>query len=289
MDFINEQKFAVQISWWHMDSGYFMFSPGNKPGMNNPISAAEYAENMVSLVKYLLEVKQYTCPIQLSPLNEPYNKILDATGTKFNEELFIDIVEELDRLLKKNGLRDKVKLNLGDAANSEHSAKLIEILGDYADIMNTHNYEFYNNTPNDIMHDWNKMLSDKCREKDIEHAIGEFGTRTMTDYAKQFDIDTFERALMLPRFAINSLNGGSVGAIYWVMADTYYKDPSVQMNLGLWKYKDENFELRPQYYSWSLLTRYTERNSDIYPIASEDDQICTCALKIKMANGLYWL
>ena len=67
------------------------------------------------------------------------------------------------------------------------------------------------------------------------------------------------------------------------MIDQYYdrNDSYSQMQqLGLWKYTkeayssdaeayskiEEDYEVRPQYYAYSLLTRYIRPGSDIYPI-----------------------
>ena len=52
------------------------------------------------------------------------------------------------------------------------------------------------------------------------------------------------------------------------------------MNVGLMRYKDSGWSARPIYYIWSLITRYTVPESEIYPlIGTEDSLVRAAALK----------
>ena len=61
--------------------------------------------------------------------------------------------------------------------------------------------------------------------------------------------------------------------------------------LGLWKEIGEkyNAEARPQFYSWSLITKYTEFGSEIYPVTSSDDDVCMVAYRLPGGEWTYMI
>ncbi|MHB8972973.1 MAG: hypothetical protein ACYC3X_01410 [Pirellulaceae bacterium] len=66
-------------------------------------------------------------------------------------------------------------------------------------------------------------------------------------------------------FAIAILNARASAALTWCLFDQYYDNTHCQ-RYGLWKFKDDDWQPRPAYYSWSLINRYTAANSSVVAV-----------------------
>ena len=84
---------------------------------------------------------------------------------------------------------------------------------------------------------------------------------------------------------INYANAGCTNIKYWVLNDVNYG--GYIMRLGLWKEIGDTYNAvaRPQFYSWSLITKYTELGSQIFPVVSGDENVCMVAYKLP--NGAW--
>ena len=51
------------------------------------------------------------------------------------------------------------------------------------------------------------------------------------------------------------------------------------MDMGLWGFADENYDCRPVYYAYSMLTRFVEEGDVIFPIRSDDGNIVAVAFR----------
>ena len=84
------------------------------------------------------------------------------------------------------------------------------------------------------------------------------------------------------------------GVSYWSLIDQYYNrnaSYSEMQQLGLWKYLKsaytedpdvyskikEDYEVRPQYYAYSLLTRFVRQGDEVYPLDLSDELIAGSA------------
>ena len=102
---------------------------------------------------------------------------------------------------------------------------------------------------------------------------------------------------------LNFFNAGAAGVSYWSLIDQYYdRDASYQQmqQLGLWKYIKEayktdstytrihtDYEVRPQYHSYSLLTRFLKPGTEIFPIDLDEDFAIGTAFKDKEGKWTY--
>jgi alpha-galactosidase len=107
----------------------------------------------------------------------------------------------------------------------------------------------------------------------------------------------------MTRLALNFFNAGAAGVSYWTLLDEYYErhaNHGGMMKLGLWRYVKEaythdtiyskikkDYEARPQYYSYSLLTRFIKPEADIYPLPLNDDFAIGTAFKNKDGKWTY--
>ena len=84
--------------------------------------------------------------------------------------------------------------------------------------------------------------------------------------------EKYEYGLFLADFAITALREGASAALTWCLGDVYYSDLDIhRQRWGLWHYKDEGWEPRPGFYSWSLVTRYTRPGSRVLAVTSSPE------------------
>jgi alpha-galactosidase len=214
----------------------------------------------------------------------------------------------LDARLRQDGLRKLVKLNLSDnsdggTGNHHFLQACTEKLANTADLFNSHAYIFGYTTPNSTILNWERtnVLLTKAAGK--HHFVGEFGSNQTVGATKQLDINRYERGILMARIVINLLNAGACGASYWSLLDQYYSKQEAlshdnMQQLGLWKYlrndymgdsinKDihKDYEVRPQYFAFGMLSRFVQPNSIVYPILTRNEWVAATALR-KAKN--YW-
>lgn len=253
------------------------------------VLAEEYIENLIAYLQLLIEQKGYTCIKEVTPGNEPdWSWQIDG-GTLGDAQSYVEMCIKLDERLKAVGLRDKVELNLVDTTYDRNDQWLqmgVDYLGDIADVFNTHTYNFGYDTANSAIRAWERNNSRLAASVGLTHFVGEFGSNQTVGSTRQKDIDTFERGVYIVRLMNNFFNGGACGMSYWTLNDYYINktaDYGQMMQLGLWRSaKDEyitesyyrqleDFQVRDQYYAFSLMTKHVPIGADVYPIDTFDE------------------
>lgn len=271
----------------------------------------EFAENFSVITKYLIETKGYTCVKAVTPFNEPDTHIPEYGRTMWQgdsnwADQYAPMAKVLDAKFRKDGIRDKVQFNLSDNTDGspDYLKSCTEALANEADLFNSHTYKFGYNTPNSEIFNWEKKNVAWAKAAGKSHFIGEFGSNETTGASRQNDIDYFERGILMARIVLNCLHAGASGVSYWSLIDQYYdrNDSYAQMQqLGLWKYVKEayssdaevydnikeDYEVRPQYYAYSLLTRYIKPGSDIFPIDLGEEYAIGSAFKDEDGKWTY--
>ena len=312
LDLAQEQQMDVCIVIWGcpvnvslLDPEYahvkksFMAIPDKEGWETGPADYDEWAEHFSTLIKYLIEERRYTCVKEITPMNEPDGGPL-LTSTEY-----IKMAKILDARFKKDGIRDKVRFNLSDNTDTRtvYLMDCAEHLADVADIFNSHTYIFGYETPNDTIYQWEKRNVNIAARAGKKHLVGEFGSNQCVGSHVQKDIDLYERGVLMTRLALNFFNAGAAGVSYWTLLDEYYErhaNHGGMMKLGLWRYVKEaythdtiyskikkDYEARPQYYSYSLLTRFIKPEADIYPLPLNDDFAIGTAFKNKDGKWTY--
>ncbi|KXB51113.1 hypothetical protein HMPREF1870_00059 [Bacteroidales bacterium KA00344] len=272
----------------------------------------EFAECFSTLVKYLIENKHYTCINAITPFNEPdshipnYGRLMwqgDLATMSF-PDTYAPMVKVLDKKFKADDIRDKVKFNLGDNTDGTPDytkACSAALTNNEADMYNSHVYKFGYDTPNSTWLAWEKYNIESTSGK--SHFVGEFGFPA-TGSARQAGIDTYMRGVQLVRAALNYLNAGACGVSYWSLFDQYYgrNDGYDQMQqLGLWRYvkkaytgdaeaygkiKDD-YDVRPQYYAYSLLTRFVRKGAKVFPLDLKNEYAAGSAFLTAEGKWVY--
>jgi hypothetical protein len=267
--------------------------------ITGPADYDEWAENLSTLVKHLIAEKNYLCVNEITPINEPDG------GPLLTSSEYISMAKILDARFRKDGIREKVRFNLSDNTDTRvfYLSDCVDNLKDVADIFNSHTYIFGYDVPNDSIFRWEKTNVEIAARAGKKHLVGEFGSNQCVGATRQKDIDRYDRGVLMTRMMLNFFNAGAAGVSYWSLIDQYYgknADYQQMQQLGLWRYIKEayrtdsiynriqrNYEVRPQYYSYSLLTRFLKPGSEIYPIDLCDSFAIGSAFKDKKGKWTY--
>lgn len=264
---------------------HFLCPPDGKNWVTAPESNEEFAENFSVVAKHLIETKGYSCVKELTPFNEPDGNVCELAQ-------YIPLVKALDQRLRADGIRDKVRLNLSDNTDTRRFFLdgCADQLKNEADLFNSHTYIFGYETPNSAVINWERENVASAKQANKNHFVGEFGSNQCVGASRQKDINGYERGVLMTRHVINFLNAGAVGVSYWSLLDQYYNrnaSYTEMQQLGLWysvrsayavdpdqeMYRAirNDFQVRPQYYSFSLLTRFIRKGSEVFPLNLDNE------------------
>ena len=268
---------------------HFLADPDGTSWVTLCADETEFAENFVTFVDWLINEKGYTCVREITPYNEPDGNISPL-------DRYYKVCEALDARLRREGLREQVKLNLSDNTDCRRwwlrgcAANLEE----EADLFNSHTYIFGYDDPNRKALNWERRNMKLAQKAGKKHFVGEFGSDLCRGASRQLDINWYERGVLIVRNAINFLNAGAAGFSYWGLLDQYYgawEDYAQMQQLGLWRYKECAYEpgdlaegiegdyaVRPQYYAYSLLTRFIRKYSWAYPLDMKNQYVAGTAV-----------
>ncbi len=306
LDFCEENEILVDLSFYgcninfQSEDGEIDGSWLGAPFTNNWITAPklkdesgnafpgyeEYAETVYGLLNYVLNVKKYTCVTEFSVYPEPNLAFVGADGKVTHSE-YVKLCKAVDEKLKKEGIRDQIDYS-GPASAVQKVTEFqayIDDLDCVYDKYTASTYCFNATDTNENYADFASSLSWMTDEVGKSVGIAEFGSDYIIDPANQTDIDTYERALFLARYMICLTNNGCTSMKYWVLNDIMYG--TFLMRLGLWQFRNGDWKARPQYYTWSLICKYTEVGSEIFPIHSEDGDVCGVAFLLPDQSWTY--
>ncbi|MDO5570261.1 MAG: hypothetical protein Q4F97_02190 [Bacteroidales bacterium] len=307
LDLAEKENIDVTIVLWGASPSHFLGKGNYGDWMVAANDYNEWAENFAALVKHLVLNKKYTCIKEITPVNEPDWAFI-GKGKVNGVGEYIKMCQILDDRFKKEGLRKKIKFNLSDNSDGGVGAHYFldscsHKLSKAADIFNSHTYIFGYDTPNSDIIAWEKKNIELAALCGKQHYIGEFGSNQCDGASRQKDIDLYERGVLMIRIALNLLNAGACGISYWGLLDQYYSkndDYKAMQQLGLWKYvkneyNDEpyfdsiscDYEVRPQYYSYSLMTRFLLPKSEIYPIKTGYEFLAASGFKLLNGKWVY--
>lgn len=251
-----------------------------------PNDIDEFAESVYAGLYYLLEIKGYTCINEFSTYPEPTGCYL-YDNDEFSYEGYVEMCKAVDAKLRREGLRERlIYSGAAEIRNTDYMKRCVENLNGVFDRYTGSWYQYRNESKNgDMAKDAARFVA-MAAAVDKTYGVSEFGSNYFVSAAQQSDSDTFERALYIARFTTVTLAQGFTNLKYWVLGDVFYD--GTLMELGLWKYKTENWAPRPQFFTYSLLTRYTAPGAKIYPLSLENgDYVNAVAFEIPDGSWTY--
>ncbi len=308
LDDAEQRHLDVTVVFWGVAPNSFMRPNSGSGWMIGPTEMEEWAENLSVCLNYLIRERKYTCIREVTPVNEP-DWSMDM-GPVERLEQYEKMCRVLDERLRRDGLRQYVKLNLSDNSDGGSGTHVflegtVQRLSDVADLLNSHTYIFGYETPNSRMTTWQQENVAIAERIGKPHLIGEYGSNQTVGSTVQKDIDLYERGILMSRIAINLMNAGACGLSYWSLLDQYYwvgeaQSRSNMQRLGLWRYLKaeyegqeifhsltEDYQPRPQYYAFGLLANNIRRGDRVYPIQTGHEFIAATALCSEKGRWTY--
>lgn len=230
----------------------------------HPDKVPAYTDSFAAAVKYLREDCGFKNIRYVTIYNEP-------NGGNFPWKEYVGVYRALDQSLKTAGLRKDVAILGPDEANTyDWLPWSIAELNDVIDYYDAHNYtsdtgKAFGAWVAPRTADMPKLESSKMKPARKRLMITEFGMHDRMETFSTPHNGDYEYGMFLADSAIGAADKGASALMMWCVMDSYYfKD--IRMKWGLWRFRDENWEPRPGFYSWSLLTRYTELGSTVHPV-----------------------
>ena len=256
------------------------------------ISDPRWAEIVGEFLNYLINEKKYTCLKYYNLGNEPNNKDgyvdLWKAGSVVNFDNWQTSILNLNNELVKRGLAEKIKIVGPDCAwGNDWIKRIIEKkeLAAAIDVYELHYYAtdkeiesgFYGREMS-YYRDYISFKDPKGKEK--QFFMAEAGMVTGKNKVdQQTNIATFQYGVWMADFAVQSMNAGQAGLTAWDMDDAMHTNgklgPGTEIKDYIWKEwgfwdslgeekgAPELTNIRPWYYTWSLLSKYVPRGSQI--------------------------
>jgi len=241
-------------------------APRLVPGSNHIRDAEEHAESLIALLKYLKQVRKYTCITQLTFGNE-------------HEYNYPDMYPAALRRLREEGLRDGL-IVWGIETNRDMKLNL-----PYVGVVDTFTVHIYRRGV-----DWEREVNS------YYDMLGPHGSRKgttrrvwLSEFAFGGD-DRYDHGLFITDALIGNANAGAYAIGAWRLSDQHLPDNlrtadgRDKFNTGLhewgiWRWIPWMQRPRDVYWAASLMTRYIPRWSAIHKPQIEGDLKATCFKK----------
>ena len=324
LDLFEENHVNVDLSWYgcrttfHSEDGKYNGSwLGGTYGVNGVSSwmvapsseyvlspDAEFAESVAACLNYLINIKKYTCIYEYSIFPEPEGVISDMN-------LYKSISLKIKDNLIKYGIKDKILFS-GPADYGNNHINLDEVYlnkGYGYDKVDSSVYKFHGEinkdgnktTPseNEEMLTFAKNHVDVCEKYNLSWGVAECGTSNFLTAVTNADTELFDRAMTMTRFFINLSNAGCTNIKYFIFADCNYdgilnEEGMIRYLKQYYEDSEIDYQAKPIWYAWSLIMKYSDIGSTIYPITNDysnnqDKDVCMVALKLPDNSWSYFM
>ena len=236
----------------------------------------KYAEAIGTYMDYLINTKGYSCIRYFVLVNEPN---FEGGGW----DAWKKGIENVARVFAERGLDKQVTLTGSDESGDEKwHRRAVKEVGHLLGAYDVHCYAADRNVRAGQLERFFARHRQYCLEKDPGAAgkpfiIGEAG---LNDGAKHpygnENIDTRSYGLFMADYAVQAARAGAASVLAWMLDDSSHEG----FFWGLWPGKQGGFELRPWFYTWSLLCRYVPAGATIYRPSSESSTFRALAARV---------
>jgi len=245
-----------------------------------------FAKSVGAMFDYLHNEKGLTCVKYWTLLNEPNLDLSDHGPVSFAQyvEMHWLVKAEFERL----GLDIKI-IGSDDGASASWFDRCVfdQPYYDMVDVMCSHVY----------MRPAEAKLSEKFIVKRTDRVaqqtvrkpfiIGEYGFHDVNMSSHESTLmNTFDYGIRNAEFCINLLNLGGAGASIWTSHAAFYADTPKLMDFGLWRYKDNDWAIRPVYHSVAMFSRQIATGDKAYDVTTSHLRRFKVA---RAGNTLFWV
>ncbi len=257
-------------------------------------------DNAVQYLDYLVTTKGFSCIKYYTTINEPN---LGGSASNGNYDLWRDATLYFHNKMKEIGLDTKVKLAGPDVAvfNNSDIDWISRSSNDFGDKLGI--YEVHTYPPKGVMfsNEYEDLLS-RMKERvpaGYQIIIGEFGYKYDTGdsnidqvLASQNSnkinsdpniaddsntlVNEYFHGVDLVGLTMKIVNAGYSGGVNWGLDDAMHSGTTTGTDLKVWGFwnilgeelqsKPESENLRPHFYSFSLLCRYMQKGSKVFKV-----------------------
>ena len=275
LDFAQKQKIRVLLGEWSPPFSLIKSETDRR-----------WARMTADLLEYLRNKRGYTCIRLYNVINEPNG------GWSGNKDYgtWVNVVKNLHRELVKRGLSQAVRIIGPDTTGNSNWLepftwldRAAKDLPDDIGAWDLHWYaldsEVYNDEIEQLLKQKRQMLQ---QDGGIVAAkplfLGESGLLTgRINGDQQPGVKTFNYGVMMADYAAQTMRAGWMGATAWDLDDAMHtvnghQTPPGPLTLKVWGFWNsqgaamghpEDFNIRPWFYTWSLMSRFFSRGSRI--------------------------
>lgn len=256
------------------------------------ITDPRWTEMVGEFINYLVNVKKYSCIKYYNLGNEPNGRDgyveLWRIGNSKNFDSWRISILNLHKELVKRGIKESIKIVGPDCSNGNDWIKKIindKELAASIDVYEVHSYardkEIEDGAYGKEMAYYRDYISQKDPNgKNKQFFMGEAGMitgRNKVDQQKM--IATFQYGVWMTDYVIQSMNAGQAGLIAWDLDDAMHTNGKlgpgddikdyIWKEWGFWdsfgeeKGSPELTNTRPWFYTWSLMSKYIPRGSQV--------------------------
>ncbi|WP_109438959.1 MULTISPECIES: cellulase family glycosylhydrolase [Aquimarina] len=290
LQYCQDNNITVMLGDW----GY------NQVDINSEMIFENRLKNAARYIDFLVREKGFTCIKHYSTINEPN---LGGSATDGNYELWKNATQYFYQELEALGVTGKVGIAGPDIApfTRDITSWITDTTNDFGDKISL--YDIHTYPPREWMFngDYDEFLKiyKDATPAGSQIVIGEFGfkyeTSTSTMDTELFRqnlsainsdpnvardsntlIDEFFHGVDIAAATMKIVNAGYSGAATWNLDDAMHSGSTSGQDLKIWGFwnilgqellgKPEKEELRPHFYSYSLLTRYMQTGAKVFTV-----------------------
>ncbi|HOK08215.1 MAG TPA: hypothetical protein PLJ10_00975 [Candidatus Hydrogenedens sp.] len=245
--------------------------------------------SIVALLKHLIKNKGFNNIKYFTLTNEP-NYFFYTKGNRFDK--YKELHKKLKERFKKEGLSIQI-VGSDDAMGTDWFQKCLEDKDyqSYVNIWASHFYWQYNTVyfADKLFHERIELMN-KYVKNNKHHifTVTEFGVTDQRFKPPSINpiMQEYKGALYSVALIIDGLNQGVSGYSLWCLQEVRYPGLKEPMRMGLWGYKDKNWQIYPMYYAMKMFTNNTAQGNKIYPIKSSNP---TYFKSVRLGNRIFWV
>ncbi len=245
LDFCQEQGISVVLTDWGCEPDWLRVR-----GIEN-VADPEYAEAIGRCLDYLIHKKKYVCIRYFIFGNEPDYEVNDWNRWKQG-------VENVDGKIKEYGLDAQIRFIGPDIGGDQQwlqkSARALSGIFTGYDI---HHYadggKLRQGLLEEILQSYWSVISQNdpmASQKPLMITEAGLWNGSQPPYGNP-NVETYIYGVVMADYAIQAIHSGTATVIAWMLDDNSHAG----FFSGLWKNRNENNQLRPWFYTWSLFCR----------------------------------